>query len=109
KMAVRRRKPLCRNRFPHFLETLRYGKIFIRMGAPVVAEHRGAFMSKFAELKLDGKTLELPILEGSEGEKAVDIRKLRDQSGYITLDSGYGNTGACQSAITFIDGEAGIL
>src|SRR5690606_740447 len=58
---------------------------------------------------LDGKTLELPILEGSEGEKAVDIRKLREQSGYITLDSGYGNTGACLSSITFIDGENGIL
>ena len=64
---------------------------------------------EMAELKLDGKTYNLPVLEGSEGEKAIDIRKLRAESGAITLDSGFGNTGACQSAITFIDGENGIL
>jgi len=51
----------------------------------------------------------LPLIEGSAGERAVDISKLRDQTGLITLDSGYGNTGSCQSAITFIDGEKGIL
>src|SRR5262245_17100149 len=51
----------------------------------------------------------LPLIEGSAGERAVDISKLRDQTGLITLDTGYGNTGSCQSAITFIDGEKGIL
>jgi len=65
-------------------------------------------MSK-AELKLGGKVIELPILEGTMGEKAIDISTLRKESGYITLDSGYQNTGSCQSAITFIDGEKGIL
>jgi citrate synthase len=57
----------------------------------------------------DGKTIDLPIVEGSENEKAVDISKLRAETGYITLDDGYGNTGSCKSSITFIDGEKGIL
>lgn len=62
-----------------------------------------------AELKLDGKVYELPVIEGVEGEKAVDIRSLRAQTGYITLDSGYMNTGSCSSEITFLDGEKGVL
>jgi citrate synthase len=62
-----------------------------------------------AELRIGDKTLELPIIVGSEGERAIDIRKLRDQTGYVTMDPGYANTGACKSAITFIDGDAGIL
>src|SRR5690606_16817829 len=62
-----------------------------------------------AELKLNGDVFQLPILEGSESEKAIDISKLRDQTGYITLDSGFKNTGATKSAITFLDGEKGIL
>jgi len=62
-----------------------------------------------ATLTHDGKTLELPILKGSEGELAVDIEKLRSSTGLITMDPGYGNTGSCRSAITFIDGEQGIL
>ena len=66
-------------------------------------------MDKTSELILDGKSYRLPILEGSEGERAVDISALRNQTGYITLDDGYGNTGSCQSQITFIDGERGIL
>src|SRR5438477_4902736 len=66
-------------------------------------------MEKVAELKLDGKTAQLPVVEGSEKELAVDISDLRQQTGYITLDDGYANTGACQSGITFIDGEKGIL
>ncbi|HPG24337.1 MAG TPA: citrate synthase [Myxococcota bacterium] len=67
-------------------------------------------MSETAELRLpDGKTIELPIVVGSEGERAVDITKLRAKTGYITLDPGYANSGSCQSAITFIDGEQGIL
>ena len=66
-------------------------------------------MNDFAELNWDGKKAMLPLIEGSAGERAVDISKLRDQTGLITLDSGYGNTGSCKSAITFIDGEKGIL
>jgi len=63
-----------------------------------------------AELKLpDGKVIKLPVHIGTENEKAIDITKLRSETGYITLDSGYGNTGACTSAITYLDGEAGIL
>jgi citrate synthase len=62
-----------------------------------------------AKLVLDGKEHELPVVVGTEGERAIDITHLRAQTGYITLDSGYGNTGACESAITFIDGERGIL
>ena len=65
--------------------------------------------SDTAQLTYDGKTYDLPVLEGSEGEKGIDIRKLRSDTGLITLDAGYANTGACQSAITFIDGEKGIL
>ena len=66
-------------------------------------------MSKEAKLELDGKTYVLPTFEGSEGEKAVDVSSLRANTGYITLDDGYGNTGSCVSKITFIDGEKGIL
>ena len=66
-------------------------------------------MARSAELHLDGRSIELPIIEGSEGERALDIGKLRSETGYITLDPGYANTGSCQSAITFIDGEKGIL
>jgi citrate synthase len=66
-------------------------------------------MSKTAKLDLDGKVIELPIFEGTEGEKAIDIQKLRAQSGYITYDPGLGNTGACVSDITYISGEEGIL
>ncbi len=66
-------------------------------------------MDKTAELILNGKSSALPIIEGTEGERAVDISSLRDQTGYITLDDGYGNTGSCKSRITFIDGEKGIL
>ncbi|MBK8469845.1 MAG: citrate synthase [Candidatus Phosphoribacter sp.] len=66
-------------------------------------------MSRMAKLELDGKTYELPIVEGTEKELAIDISSLRAQTGYITLDDGYGNTGSCASAITFIDGDKGIL
>ncbi|SPE60575.1 Citrate synthase 1 [Verrucomicrobia bacterium] len=66
-------------------------------------------MDKTAELKLNGKACQLPVIEGTEKERAIDISALRDQTGYITLDDGYGNTGSCQSQITFIDGERGIL
>ncbi|WP_324670723.1 citrate synthase [Hymenobacter sp. GOD-10R] len=66
-------------------------------------------MAESAEIILDGKTYSFPVTEGTEHEKAIDIAKLRDQSGYVTLDSGYKNTGATKSAITFLDGEEGIL
>ena len=66
-------------------------------------------MSRTAKLELDGTTYELPIIEGTEKELAIDISSLRAQTGYITLDDGYGNTGSCSSAITFIDGDKGIL
>lgn len=66
-------------------------------------------MSEFAELKLDGKVYKLPVIEGSEKEKGIDITKLRAESGYITVDTGYKNTGATQSSVTFLDGEKGIL
>lgn len=62
-----------------------------------------------AKLSYDGKEYEFNIVEGSEGERAIDISKLRDQTGLVTLDTGYMNTGSCQSAITFLDGEKGIL
>ncbi|MFD2512540.1 citrate synthase [Pontibacter locisalis] len=66
-------------------------------------------MSEFAEIILDGKSYQMPIVEGTENERAIDISSLRAETGYITLDSGYKNTGATTSAITFLDGELGIL
>jgi len=70
---------------------------------------RSKDMAKTAILKLDGKEIELPIIEGSEGERAIDISELRAKTGHITFDNGYMNTGSCQSAVTFLDGEKGIL
>ncbi len=66
-------------------------------------------MSKEATLELEGKSYTLPTVTGTENEKAVDISSLRANSGYITLDEAYGNTGSCVSKITFIDGDKGIL
>jgi len=66
-------------------------------------------MARTAKLIIDDKTLELPVVEGSEGELGLDISELRNKTGYITLDPSYGNTGACASKVTFIDGEKGIL
>jgi citrate synthase len=66
-------------------------------------------MSKIATLEIDGNKFELPVIVGSENEGAVDISKLRDESGLITLDPGYKNSGSCKSEITFLDGELGIL
>jgi citrate synthase len=66
-------------------------------------------MANTAKLIIDGKEYEFPIVVGTEGERAIDISKLRDTTGYITLDPSYGNTGSTQSAITFIDGDKGIL
>lgn len=72
------------------------------MTTPPQAEHT-------CKLVLDGEERELPVIVGTEDEKAIDISTLRADTGYITSDSGYGNTGSCKSAITFIDGEKGIL
>jgi citrate synthase len=62
-----------------------------------------------ANLRIGDRELDLPIVTGTDGDDAIDIARLRSESGMITLDPGYGNTGACTSAITFLDGEEGIL
>ncbi|MGM0454399.1 MAG: citrate synthase [Thermodesulfobacteriota bacterium] len=66
-------------------------------------------MNDYATLTINGQTIELPVIEGTEGDKAIDMRMLRQQTGYITYDPGYGNTGSCKSQITYMDGEKGIL
>jgi citrate synthase len=66
-------------------------------------------MAHSASLNLDDKTYPLPVLVGSEGEKAIDTRKLRADTGFVCYDQGYGNTGSCDSQITFLDGDNGIL
>ena len=66
-------------------------------------------MPDAVRLQIEDRTIDLPVVVGSEDEHALDISKLRAETGYITLDEGYGNTGACQSAITYIDGDKGIL
>jgi len=68
-----------------------------------------AVTSQTANISVEGKSIELPIIVGSENEKAIDISALRQETGYITLDNGFMNTGSCQSSICFIDGEQGIL
>ncbi|MBL8025624.1 MAG: citrate (Si)-synthase, partial [Fibrobacteres bacterium] len=62
-----------------------------------------------AQLTVGGKTYDLPIVNSTVGDRGIDIRKLRAESGFITYDSGFSNTGSSSSAITFIDGEQGIL
>ncbi|MGF1547988.1 MAG: citrate synthase [Thiotrichales bacterium] len=66
-------------------------------------------MSTHAQLQLDDQHIQLPIVVGSAGERALDVSGLRAQTGYVTLDPGFGNTGSCLSEITYIDGERGIL
>ena len=66
-------------------------------------------MKQTARLIIDGKGYDFPIVAGKEGERAIDISKLRGSTGLITLDQGYANTGCCKSAVTFMDGEKGIL
>jgi citrate synthase len=66
-------------------------------------------MSDYAELKIDDNMFQLPVIEGTEQEKGLDISKLRATTGYITVDTGFKNTGSTQSGITFLDGEKGIL
>ena len=62
-----------------------------------------------AKVILDGNTFELPVVVGTEGEKGIDISKLRTLTNYVTFDHGFGNTSNCLSAITFLDGEVGVL
>ncbi len=62
-----------------------------------------------AELTIEGKTYHLPLIKGTEGDKAIDISSLLRETGYITLDNGYKNTGSCTSTITYLDGNKGIL
>ena len=62
-----------------------------------------------ASLTYHDRSVELPVIRGTENEAAVDIAKLRAEAGLITMDTGYGNTGSCTSAITFVDGDQGIL
>jgi citrate synthase len=66
-------------------------------------------MSHTCRIELDGQSHDFPVIEGTENELAIDISALRDRTGYITLDDGYGNTGSCKSSITYIDGDQGIL
>ena len=66
-------------------------------------------MADTAKVTYQGKTYEFPIVEGTFGEKAIDIGKLRKETGLITFDPGYMSTGSCKSSITFLDGEKGIL
>ena len=66
-------------------------------------------LGRIAELRVGGRIVELPLVDGTENETAVDISRLRDQTGLITVDEGYRNTGSARSAITFIDGENGVL
>lgn len=66
-------------------------------------------LQKTAELTVDGKTITLPIIEGTEGEKAIDISTLAQQCGYVTIDQGFANTASCCSEVSYINGEEGIL
>ena len=63
----------------------------------------------YVVLEVEGKSVRLPVVVGSEGEKGIDIGALRRETGYVTLDPSFMNTAACYSSITFIDGEKGIL
>jgi citrate synthase len=76
--------------------------------SPIRNEKGGKKMAE-AELRLNDQSVHLPIVIGTENEKGLDISSLRNDTGYITLDPGYQNTGACKSAITFVDGEKGVL
>lgn len=66
-------------------------------------------MAEKVAIIIEGKKYEFPVITGTENEKGIDISQLRSETTYITLDNGFGNTGACTSEITFLDGEKGIL
>ena len=101
-MAVHGYKPESRTgdyRIDHFQIELQQASMEVEMtsGDPTTSD--------VATLIIDGQTYQLPIIEGSEGERAVDVSNLRANTGLITLDPGYANTGSTLSGITFIDGE----
>jgi citrate synthase len=79
------------------------------MSTEKTGDNEDIMTNQTAQLTVDGHTYELPIVESTTGEKAIDIRNLLRETGYITLDSGYMNTGSCESGITYLDGENGIL
>jgi len=87
----------------------RHDVSFLLWGEPVQETEVVQKMEGKALLTVDGKTYELPIIEGTEGERAIDISRLLKDTGLITLDPGFVNTGSCRSAITFMDGKKGIL
>ena len=66
-------------------------------------------MSRTATIEFEGKKYEFPVMEGTENELAIDIKTLRGTTGMVTIDPGYKNTGSCESGITFLDGEKGVL
>ena len=66
-------------------------------------------MSSKAKIEFNGKKVEFPVVKGSEGQHAIDVKFLRQQLGLITLDPGFKNTGSCESEITFLNGEEGVL
>jgi citrate synthase len=71
--------------------------------------NRTASTAESATLSVDGRSADLPLVHGTDGDDGIDIGQLRAQTGLVTLDNGYGNTGSCTSAITYLDGDAGIL
>ena len=71
--------------------------------------HRTLEAAKTASITVDGRNADLPVVHGTDGDDGIDISQLRAQTGLVTLDNGYGNTGSCTSAITYLDGDAGIL
>ena len=71
--------------------------------------HQAPTAADTATLAVDGRTVELPLVRGTDGDTGIDIGQLRAQAGVVTLDNGFGNTGSCASAITYLDGDAGIL
>src|SRR5579863_4737156 len=66
-------------------------------------------MADNVQVNINGKVLECPVITGTEGDKAFDIAKLRSTTNFITMDPGFGNTGSCKSAITYLDGDKGVL
>jgi len=66
-------------------------------------------MNPRVTMDTDGKRVDLPVITGTEGERGLDVSRLREQTGMITYDPGYVNTGSCTSSITFLDGDRGIL
>ncbi|SME89628.1 citrate synthase [Pseudobacteriovorax antillogorgiicola] len=75
----------------------------------MTAVRKEIMSNETAELSIDGKSIELPVVVGSEGEKGLDISKLRAQTGIVTIDNGFVNTASCASAVTFLNGEEGVL